>query len=70
MYDFSQPNAKPGVCVKCRGTGVYAWGTFTNGKPAHEGMCFSCQGTGRQDKRQIKRNHGYNHFKIAAIASL
>lgn len=66
-YDFSQPNAKPGECVKCRGTGTYRWGTVVNGKCEKEGPCFSCQGTGRQDKAQIRRNHGYNFYKVRAL---
>lgn len=68
MYDLSQPNAKPGQCCKCRGTGVYSWGTVTNGTPAHSGPCFSCRGTGRQDVKQIKRNETYNRHKVRAIA--
>lgn len=67
-YDLSQPNDAPGVCAKCKGSGVYRWGTFTNGRAAHEGPCFSCQGSGRQGTRQIRRNHAYNRHKIAEIA--
>lgn len=32
MYDMSQPNAKPGTCGKCKGSGVYQWGACVNGK--------------------------------------
>lgn len=64
MYDLSVPNERPGVCAKCRGTGVYGWGAFVNGKPANSGTCFSCRGTGKQDTRQIKRNVSYNVHKI------
>ena len=67
MYDLSVPNDKPGRCAKCRGTGIYSWGTVTNGKPAHSGTCFSCRGTGRQSAKQIRRNHTYNKHKIAAL---
>ena len=28
MYDLSQPNDKPGTCIKCKGTGVYGWGAI------------------------------------------
>lgn len=63
MTDFSMPNDKPGECCKCRGTGVYAWGAFVNGKPTNQGTCFSCRGTGCQDLRQIKRNECYNRHK-------
>jgi DnaJ-class molecular chaperone len=68
MYDLSQPNEKPGLCGKCRGTGTYRWGASVNGKSAHEGTCFSCQGTGKQSAADIKRNHTYNRYKIAAVA--
>jgi hypothetical protein len=69
MYDLSIPNDKPGQCAKCRGTGVYSWGAVVNGKPTHTGMCFSCRGTGKQSSKQIRRNHTYNRFKIAAICA-
>lgn len=68
MTDFSMPNDKPGVCVKCRGTGVYRWGAIVNGKATNEGPCFSCRGTGKQDKRQIMRNRAYNRHKEATIS--
>jgi hypothetical protein len=68
MYDLSQPNATPGVCVKCNGEGVYRWGAVVNGKPpAHSGPCHSCRGTGYQSKDDIKRNEAYNRRKIVAI---
>ena len=68
MYDLSQPNDRPGRCVKCRGTGVYSWGASVNGKMTNSGSCFSCKGTGRQSRRQIACNHTYNRHKIARIA--
>jgi excinuclease UvrABC ATPase subunit len=67
MYDLSQPNDKPGACIKCRGTGVYSWGANVNGKSAHSGPCYSCRGTGKQSDQQIRRNHTYNKHKIAAV---
>jgi DnaJ-class molecular chaperone len=67
MTDFAVPNAKPGTCEKCRGSGTYSWGTVVNGVPSHSGMCFSCRGTGRQDVRQIRRNETYNRFKIVEL---
>ena len=70
MYDLSQPNAAPGQCVKCKGTGAYRWGPIVNGKQSKGGTCFSCGGTGKQSKKDINRNHTYNRFKIARIASL
>lgn len=70
MYDLAVVNEKPGQCEKCRGTGFYRWGAIVNGKASHEGPCYSCQGTGKQTKRQIKRNWGYNKYKIARIAAL
>ncbi len=67
MYDLSQPNDKPGICRKCKGSGVYGWGTVENGKCKNEGTCFSCRGTGKQTFRQIKRNETYNRYKIETI---
>jgi DnaJ-class molecular chaperone len=67
MYDFAVVNAKPGTCAKCKGTGVYSWGTSVNGKMSHSGMCFSCKGTGKQDAKQIKVNETYNRHKIVSI---
>lgn len=67
MYDFSVPNAKPGPCAKCNGTGVYRWGATVNGRSEHSGTCFSCRGTGKQSRRQIARNRTYNRYKLAAI---
>lgn len=63
-YDFAVPNAKPGTCEKCRGTGAYSWGGYVNGVPRHTGTCFSCRGTGKQDETQIKRNVCYNKHKV------
>ena len=67
MYDLSMPNAKPGRCCKCSGSGEYRWGTSVNGRPAKSGPCFSCKGTGRQDRKQIRTNITYNRHKIARI---
>jgi DnaJ-class molecular chaperone len=64
MYDLSIPNAKPGICAKCHGTGIYSWGVCLNGKMTQSGMCFSCKGTGKQDKSQIVCNRVYNKHKI------
>ena len=41
MYDLSQPNAKPGQCVKCKGTGAYHWGPVVNGKPSKGGTIYT-----------------------------
>ena len=68
MYDLSQPNAKPGPCDKCRGSGVYGWGACVNGSMTHQGTCFSCRGTGKQTRADIRRNHTYNRHKINRIA--
>jgi len=65
--DFSQPNEKPGNCVKCKGSGTYGWGPSVNGKMKHSGTCFSCRGTGIQSPRQIRRNHAYNRHKANAV---
>jgi DnaJ-class molecular chaperone len=67
MYDLSVPNAKPGPCEKCKGSGLYRWGASVNGVSAKSGTCFSCRGTGLQNRAQIARNQTYNRHKIAAI---
>ena len=69
MYDLSVPNVKPGVCAKCKGSGVYSWGASINGRMSRSGACFSCRGTGQQSAKQIKINVTYNRYKIAAICS-
>lgn len=68
MYDFSQPNSKPGKCCKCSGSGVYNWGGTINGVPRFTGPCFSCKGTGQQSKKQIRTNNAYNYFKLRRIS--
>jgi DnaJ-class molecular chaperone len=70
MYDFSQPNDKPGVCGKCRGSGVYGWGACINGKMQFSGPCHSCGGKGTQTKADIKRDHGYNYYKLRRLSSV
>lgn len=70
MYDLSVPNEAPGVCAKCKGSGVYRWGAVVNGRASHSGPCFSCRGTGKQGRADIGRNRTYNRFKIAEIARL
>lgn len=67
MYDMSQPNAKPGICGKCKGTGVYQWGACVNGKMACSGPCHSCGSTGQQTESDIRRNEAYNRHKIVEI---
>ena len=67
MYDLSVPNAKPGTCEKCRGSGVYQWGAVINGQCTKSGPCHSCKGTGRQTCRDIARNHSYNVHKITTL---
>ena len=68
MYDLSQPNAQPGQCCKCKGTGTYKWGASVNGKMTNAGPCHSCGGTGKQTKKDINRNHAYNRHKINELA--
>ncbi len=67
MYDLAQPNAKPGECCKCRGTGVYSWGTVVNGQCSKSGPCHSCGGTGKQTRSDIARNNAYNAHKIRGL---
>jgi DnaJ-class molecular chaperone len=63
-YDFAVENEAPGVCGKCSGKGVYAWGPIVNGKVTNSGTCWSCRGTGKQDAVQIARNRCYNRHKV------
>lgn len=67
MYDFSQPNDKPGECGKCHGTGVYGWGACVNGKMQFSGPCWSCRAKGQQTKDDIKRDRGYNFHKARTM---
>lgn len=64
MYDLAVPNTKPGVCEKCRGSGLYRWGGTVNGKSRFEGQCHSCQGSGTQNTSDMARNRAYNRHKI------
>lgn len=70
MSDFAVPNAKPGKCAKCSGTGKYRWGgALVNGAwRGHEGDCYSCRGTGKQAKSDIRRNVAYNRYKLSTIS--
>jgi DnaJ-class molecular chaperone len=67
MYDLAQPNARPGTCEKCRGSGLYRWGAVMNGRAQFAGACHSCNGTGRQTLRDIRRNVAYNVHKIRTM---
>jgi DnaJ-class molecular chaperone len=67
MADLSVPNAKPGPCAKCKGSGVYVWGAVINGKPTHSGPCHSCRGTGHQTAADIKRNEAFNRHQIRRL---
>ena len=69
--DFAVPNAAPGRCEKCRGSGQFRWGASVNGAPPkHGGPCWSCQGSGRQDHTQIKRNEAFNRYQMRRLASV
>lgn len=69
MCEFSVPNAAPGPCAKCNGSGVYKFGgAVVNGVfQGKSGTCFSCSGTGVQTKKDIGRNHAYNRYKLATV---
>jgi hypothetical protein len=70
-YDFSVPNAAPGVCAKCNGSGVFKFGgAVVNGVfTGKTGTCYSCGGTGHQTKKDIGRNNAYNRYKLACIGA-
>ena len=67
--DFAMPNAKPGRCCKCSGSGVYKWQTtdLRGQTRTVEGKCYSCGGEGVQTPKQIRRNHAYNRHKAASV---
>jgi DnaJ-class molecular chaperone len=65
--DLSTPNDRPGRCAKCKGSGRYAWGAVTNGKPQFTGRCNACQGSGHQTKNDIARNHAFNRHQVRRI---
>lgn len=67
MWDMSQPNERPGECVKCRGTGRYGWGASINGQMQFSGPCHSCGGKGYQTASDIKRDEAYNRHKVKRI---
>lgn len=69
--DFSVPNATPGKCAKCRGSGEYRWaGAMVNGTwRGKSGPCHACRGTGRQEAADIKRNEAFNRHQLAKIAA-
>ena len=67
MCDLAEPNAEPGPCRKCHGTGFYQWGTVVNGKCRESGPCHSCRGTGHQTAADIRQNEAYNRYKINEI---
>lgn len=71
MSDFAVPNARPGKCEKCRGSGQYRWHAASHGRPiVKSGQCNSCGGTGRQTRADIARNHAYNRYKISNLSSI
>lgn len=65
--DFAVPNARPGTCAKCSGSGTYAWGAIVNGRPTKSGTCWSCKGKGQQTAADIRRNATYNRTKVIAL---
>lgn len=72
MTDFAVPNAKPGKCAKCNGSGVYRWGGGTvNGKfNGHSGACHSCGGSGEQSHSDIARNKAFNRHQLRRAFNL
>jgi DnaJ-class molecular chaperone len=49
-------------CDRCRGTGIYSWGSSVNGVMQHSGVCFHCKGKGWQTKDDEKRNAAYMNY--------
>ena len=66
MADLSVPNAAPGVCAKCHGSGEYRWwGAVVNGQATHAARCNACKGSGRQTWSDIRRNRAFNRYQLA-----
>jgi DnaJ-class molecular chaperone len=72
MSDFAVPNATPGRCAKCNGSGQYRWaGKLADGRPVvRAGSCHSCGGSGRQSRSDIARNNAYNRHKLASLGGI
>ncbi len=57
-------------CDKCKGTGIYKWGSSVNSKMTYSGGCFRCSGNGQMDFDDMRRCKAYdNHAIIAACRS-
>jgi hypothetical protein len=55
-------------CDKCRGSGVYGWGAYINGKPSFSGPCFRCEGKGYQTALDMRRNCYYDRYGIKLVS--
>ena len=63
-------DARKGTCQKCRGSGLYRWGTCVNGRMTHEGMCFECEGKGWVSRRDEARTSAYwNHRMVHELGA-
>jgi DnaJ-class molecular chaperone len=57
-------NAKPGICVRCKGSGVVRWGwDWVMQTHKHERKCVTCKGKGRQSMKDIVRNSIYASYR-------
>jgi DnaJ-class molecular chaperone len=67
--DLSTPNASPGRCQQCRGTGVHRWGPSGDGVGTYTDACNACRGTGHQGRADIARNNVFYRHQVRRFAS-
>jgi DnaJ-class molecular chaperone len=65
--DVSAPNASPGRCGQCRGSGVQRWGPSVNGVGKYAGACNACRSVGHQGRADIARNHAFYRHQLRRI---
>lgn len=51
-------------CERCRGRGIYYWGTVTNGVPSHSAPCARCAGKGTVNNEDCRRAWAYDNHAI------
>jgi hypothetical protein len=56
MVQRAEPNAKPGKCCKCDGTGIFQWARRVYGTPSKSGTCYDAE-RGALNARGAARTH-------------
>jgi DnaJ-class molecular chaperone len=70
MMHLATPNASPGRCDQCSGSGIHRWGPSESGIGKFADACNACRGTGRQTHADIARNHAISRRLVRlALAS-